>query len=181
MNISTGQDLDDLAAVAGLPTRETGEPDADFRTRICADLRRIRAHAKERAVLTWDEAAALWVEWGGRHRPAQTVTDEITMCARLTGKGAEPYVWPAALGLRLVTVVGEGVKAVGCEYSDGDLTADTLEDMAEACGLPRTPGRLWAVVKERFRRRRPLTSTPSRPKPTTTPWTTSCASRRGPS
>ncbi|KKN69836.1 hypothetical protein LCGC14_0436600 [marine sediment metagenome] len=56
----------------------------------------------EPEVLTWEQAAALWVEWGGA----------------------------------VVRV---------------SLTLGTLEDMAEACGLPRTPGARWAAAEQHAR------------------------------
>ena len=74
-------------------------------------------------VLTWGEAVALWVSWGGRNAGSS-----------LRGEGSYPKV---------LRFEGDEVSWLNSRGRDADitLTADTLEDMAEACELPRTPGR----------------------------------------
>lgn len=95
-------------------------------------------------MLTWDEAAALWVEWGGVSCPE---TSGSFASLRLEARGSRP--------VRQGVVLNHG-KAMWPHAQAGEftLTADTLEDMAEACGLPRTPGRVEAIVKEEIARTR---------------------------
>lgn len=101
------------------------------------ELARAWGVTKAPVVLTWDEAAVLWREWGGTGRGGS-----VTSPNSLSGGSQYPQVLNSDGGQIWAAEIVVGGAVVGLTADPVSLTHDTLEDMAEACELPRTPGRL---------------------------------------